>query len=125
MERDRREGINAALNSGRAQMSMRLNNDEACIVCCRRSDGVAVGDPGSRYKAKRLGWYCFECGPITAWSVVYMDPKNFDVIEQRVALKLAEELGGLEVPADEVPAFIAYIIKEFAEEMRRQVNGKS
>jgi hypothetical protein len=96
-----------------------INNPEACIVCSRRSDGVAVGQPG------RLGWYCFDCGPVIAWSVFYMETRNFDQVEQRACLRVAEVLGDgdLEVPAAEVPAFLAYVIKEFALAMRQDVES--
>jgi len=100
----------------------RINNDEACVVCARRSDGVAVGQPG------RLGWYCFECGPVNAWKVVYMDPRDLDTVEQRACLKVAEILchgnEPLEISAAEVPAFLAYVIKEFARAMREECHGR-
>jgi hypothetical protein len=103
----------------------RLNNEEACFVCCRRSDGVAVG-----YPAKRLGWYCNECGPVNAWKALFMEPRHFDTIERQVISQLAEEIcsqgwDDLQVPANEVPQFLGWLVKEFADRMREVVNGKS
>ena len=96
----------------------RINNPEACIVCARRAAGLAVGFQGRRNI--KLGWYCTECGPSNARSALSM--KNMDDVEQRACLKVAEEAGGdLVIPAAELPAFIAWCVKSFAENMRRDI----
>jgi len=99
----------------------RINNSQSCIVCARRADGLAVGFQGRRrHKDQKLGWYCTECGPSSARSALSM--KNMDDVEQRACLKVAEEAGGdLVIPAAELPAFIAWCVKEFAENMRRDI----
>lgn len=89
---------------------------EACIVCSRRHDGLAVGRPN------RLGWYCLECGPSNARTALYM--KNMDGVEQRACLKVAEEIDGdITIPAAELPAFISWCVKMFAENMRRDIEN--
>ena len=98
----------------------RLNNSESCICCARRSDGLAVGMKG------RWGWYCLECGPTTAWKVLHMVPQNMDAVEHAACLKVADMVeGDLNVPSQELPAFIAWCVKQFANAMREQFDGKS
>jgi ribosomal protein L37AE/L43A len=100
-------------------MNSRTNNPEACIVCARRSDGLAVGRP------ERLGWYCKQCGPSNARTALYM--KNMDDVEQRACLKVAEAASNgtenLNMTSAELPAFISWCVKEFAENMRRDIDG--
>lgn len=126
METDWEKYLNASINPGWSKMS-RINNSESCLVCGRRSDGMAVGEPGSPWSPPRLGWYCNECGPVTAWKVVFMDPRKLDTIEKRVAIKLAEDIchagEPFEIPAEEMPQFISWLIQEFAEAMRKEVAG--
>lgn len=95
----------------------RVNNSQSCIVCARRADGLAVG--WWTKKRNHLGWYCTECGPSNARSALSM--KNMDDVEQRACLKIAEGLGDLVIPAAELPAFIAWCVKMFAENMRRDI----
>jgi hypothetical protein len=98
----------------------RINNPEACIVCARRADGLAVG--WVTKKQTHLGWYCQQCGPSNARSALSM--KNMDIIEQRACLKVANEVGGdLVIPAAELPAFISWCVKEFAENMRDEIEN--
>lgn len=94
----------------------RINNSHSCIACARRSDGLAVGNP------KRLGWFCTECGPDLARKALYM--RNLDSVEQRVCEKVAEQAGAepLTLNPQELPAFIAWAVKEFAETMRKDLD---
>ena len=52
-----------------------------------------------------------------------MQNRNLDAVEQRACLKVAEECGadGLSVPAAELPAFIAWAVKSFADTMRKDL----
>ena len=94
----------------------RINNSQSCIVCARRADGLAVGWP------KHLGWYCLECGPSNAWTAISM--KNMDDVEQRACLKVAEEIeGDTTIPAVELPSFISWCVKMFAENMRDDIEN--
>jgi ribosomal protein L37AE/L43A len=94
----------------------RLNNSHACIACARRSDGLAVGRP------QKLGWYCVECGPNIAAKALYM--KNLDAVEQRACEKVAAEAGQepITLAPEELPAFIAWAVKSFAETMRKDLD---
>ncbi|MFK4647197.1 ribosomal protein L37AE/L43A [Bradyrhizobium ottawaense] len=94
----------------------RLNNSHACIACARRSDGLAVGRP------QKLGWFCLECGPDIARKALYM--KNLDAVEQRACEKVAAEAGQepITIAPSELPAFIAWAVKEFAETMRKDLD---
>lgn len=95
--------------------SSRINNSESCVVCARRSDGLAVGQP------RALGWYCNECGSTLAWKVLFK-MVNMDKIEQDACIKVAELAGGdVSIPANELPAFIAWCVKQFAETVRSEV----
>lgn len=106
----------------------RLNNPESCIACARRSDGFAIGYPKRGKVPSRLGWYCNECGPVTAWKAFYMVPENMDREEQATCLAIANDLcpegTPLEVPANELPAFLAWVVKEFANVMRERLHGQ-
>jgi hypothetical protein len=50
--------------------------------------------------------------------------KNMDDVEQRACLRVAREVGGdLAIPAAELPAFIAWCVKSFAENMREDIEN--
>lgn len=101
-------------------MTSRLNNPDSCICCARRTDGLAVG----RYH--RLAWYCNECGPDLARIALQMAQKNMDAVEQRACLQVAEECGGTEsltLTPTELPAFIAHVVKSFADTMRKDLES--
>ena len=102
-------------------MTSRLNNPESCICCARRADGLAVGKPG------KLGWYCEQCTPELARIALDMAlqrPKELDSLEKLAAEKVAEQIGGdATIPAAELPAFVAWTVKEFAEVMRKNMES--
>lgn len=95
----------------------RLNNPDSCICCTRRTDGLAVGRPG------KLGWFCNDCGPDLARIALGMQTRNMDAVEQRVCLKVAEECSteALTIEPAELPAFIAYVVKSFADTIRKDM----
>jgi hypothetical protein len=98
----------------------RVNNSHSCIVCARRTDGLAVG--WWTKTRMHLGWYCKQCGPSNARSALSM--KNMDDVEQRACLKVAEQIeGDVTIPAAELPAFIAWCVKSFAENMREDIEN--
>lgn len=98
-------------------MTSRINNPESCICCARRTDGLAVGRPG------RLGWYCNDCGPDLARIALQMQNRNFDSLEQRIAEQVAAKAGSdpLTIEPAELPAFISWAVKEFADTIRKEV----
>lgn len=99
-------------------MHNRINNPHVCISCGRRSDGLAVGRPG------RLGWYCLECNVDLARIALEMaGSKNLDAVEQRACLKVAEGCGddAVTLSPQELPAFIAFVVKSFADTMRKDM----
>jgi hypothetical protein len=99
-------------------MTSRVNNPESCISCSRRADGLAVGTP------KKLGWYCMECGPDLAKIALALNTRQFDAVEKRAAEFVATEAGGqIEVPATEAPAFILWVIEQFSNSMRKEIEG--
>lgn len=96
----------------------RLNNPDSCICCTRRTDGLAVGRP------PKLAWYCNDCGPDLARIALQMQTRNLDAVEQRACLKVAEQCSGTEsltLQPNELPAFIAYLVKSFADQMRKDL----
>jgi hypothetical protein len=94
----------------------RINNSESCLCCSRRADGLAVGHPG------KLAWYCNQCGPNMAKIALALHERQFDAVEKRAALAVAEAAGGaIEVPAAEVPAFVLWVIEQFANCMRQDM----
>ncbi len=95
-------------------MTSRVNNSESCICCARRADGLAVGKPG------KLAWYCHECGADMAKIALALHGRGFDAVEKRAACAIAEAAGPIDVPADEAPAFILWVIENYAENMRKQ-----
>lgn len=97
-------------------MNARVNNSEACICCSRRADGVAVGRPG------KLGWYCNDCGPDLAKVALAMMHRDLDNVEKRAAVLVAEAAGQGEIvlKPEELPAFVSWVVKEFADTMRKQ-----
>jgi ribosomal protein L37AE/L43A len=97
-------------------MTSRINNPESCICCARRADGVAVGRP------EKLAWYCLECGPEMAKIALAMHTRAFDALEKSAALAVANDAGGaIEVPDTEAPAFILWVVEQFAQNMRKQI----
>lgn len=96
----------------------RLNNHHVCFMCGRRADGMAVGNPD------RLGWYCNECGLERAKEAIRM-PKDMDVFEQRALQKVAASLPAdqFNFPASELPQFIKWVIDDFGEAIRKEVDG--
>jgi hypothetical protein len=98
----------------------RLNNPDSCICCARRTDGLAVGRP------PKLAWYCSDCGPDLARIALQMQNRNLDAVEQRACLKVAEECSGAEaltIQAAELPAFISFVVKQFADTMRKDLEA--
>lgn len=99
----------------------RINNPESCICCGRRADGLAVGKPN------HLGWYCYECGPDLAKEAVAMKKREFDIIEQRAIKSVAAMIGTEPITLDpkEAPDFMKWLIEEFSQAMRREIEGGS
>lgn len=96
-------------------MTKQICNWDVCICCGRRSDNLAVGTQ------KKFGAYCFECGPDMAKIALALYARDFDAVEKRAAMAVAEAAGGpIEVPAEEAPAFILWVIENYAENMRKQ-----
>ena len=97
----------------------RINNPESCVCCSRRADGLAVGRP------QRLAWYCVECGPDLARIALQMVQRNMDAVEHRACVKVAEECGAepLTIQPNELPAFISYVVKSFADTMRKDLEN--
>lgn len=98
----------------------RINNPESCICCSRRADGLAVGRP------ERLGWFCSECGPDMARIALQMaQSKELDVYEQRAAAAVAEKLPATDFnfPAEDLPKFIGWTVREFADAIRKEIEG--
>lgn len=95
----------------------RLNNSHSCFVCARRTDALAVGRPD------RLAWYCNDCGPELARKALYMKARDLDSLEKLVAVKVAEEAGEQPITIDptELPAFISWAVKSFADTMRKHL----
>lgn len=53
-----------------------------------------------------------------------MQTRNLDAVEQRACLKVAEECSGAEpltISLAELPAFIAWAVKSFADTMRKDL----
>lgn len=97
-------------------MTTRIGNHQACIVCSRRADGMAVGTPD------RLGWYCEICGPERAKEA--LQDRKFDQIEQRAAKRVAALCGtSISLEPSELPDFIVWVVSEFAKAMRTEVKG--
>jgi hypothetical protein len=96
----------------------RINHYSVCIVCARRSDGLAAGKPG------RLGWYCYRCGPELAREVLEMlKSKDLDPVEQRACETVAALCGVSEITlsAAELADFVAWAVKEFGDALRKEI----
>jgi hypothetical protein len=95
----------------------RINHHAVCIVCARRSDGLAAGKPG------RLGWYCHRCGPELAQEAIEMKPKDMDQLEQRACETVAALCGVSEITLSqgELAEFIAWAVKEFGDALRKEI----
>lgn len=97
-------------------MTKKICSWETCICCGRRADGLAVGT------ATKFGAYCLSCGPDMAKIALAMTTREFDAVEKRAAHKIADEIGSeLSVPAVELPAFVLWVIEQFAENMRKDI----
>ena len=69
---------------------------------------------------EHLGWYCSECG--TELAMRATKAKDFDIYETRAAVKVADSVGGdLSVSAVELPAFVKWVVDEFAKAIRDEV----
>jgi ribosomal protein L37AE/L43A len=99
-------------------MLERLNNSHVCFCCSRRSDALAVGKPS------KLAWYCQECGPDLAKKALSMQEKDLDTLEKFCVVKVAEEAGegDVTITAAELPSFISWAVKSFAETMRKHLD---
>ena len=100
-------------------MSSRINNPEACICCSRRADGLAVGKPG------KLAWYCIDCGADMAKIALAMNDRIFDGVEKRAADQVAKDAGNepVTIQPDEMPDFIRWAVRSFAEQMRKDLEA--
>lgn len=99
-------------------MTKQICNWDVCICCGRRSDNLAVGTQ------KKFGAYCFSCGPDMAKIALALHTREFDAVEKRAAHAVADLAGGaIEVPAEEGPAFILWVVENFALDMRRQLES--
>jgi ribosomal protein L37AE/L43A len=100
---------------------MRIKNPHSCFICSRRSDGLAVGKPD------KLAWFCEECG-IKLAKEAYSMPKEFDIFEDRALARIAAKLPPTDFnfPASELPAFLKWMIDDFGEEIRKEIeSGKA
>lgn len=94
-----------------------FNNINQCIVCRRRASGVAVGKPD------KLGWLCHECGIERAKEVATMKEKAFDQLEKRAIQRIAEKIGeDLQCPKDELPQLIEWLIADFGEALKAEID---
>lgn len=99
-------------------MNNRINNSQACICCGRRADGLAVGEPN------KLGWYCLECGPGLAKVALAMTSRDFDIIERRAIEAVAQKIGGdVTLTVDEMADFIKWLVGEYAQAMRSEIEN--
>lgn len=96
---------------------MRANNPEACICCSRRAAGLAVGRPGN------LGWFCADCTPHQARTVLNMKSREFDTLENLVAAQVARDTANepVTLTPEELPDFIRWCVTQFADTMRKHV----
>lgn len=98
-------------------MTRPFNTHTQCIVCRRRSSGVAVGEPD------KLGWLCHDCGIERAKDVTAMTDKQFDSIEKRAIQRVAEKIGGdLQCPKEELPQLIEWLISDFGDALKAEID---
>jgi hypothetical protein len=103
-------------------MSNRLNNPESCICCARRANGLAVGRPD------KLGWFCKDCNVDLAKKALHMKNRDFDTLEKLAAEQVASQAGDgdITLTPQEMPDFIVWAVKSFADTMRQHVeDGKA
>lgn len=95
----------------------RLNNPHVCFICGRHSAGIAVGKP------KDLGWFCFACSLQLAKEMYDMSAKKFDEIEKRAIQRVADNIGSdLECPKSELPQLIEWLISDFGEALKAEID---
>lgn len=94
----------------------RLNCPDVCFVCARRAAGGGVGRPG------RIGWLCTDCSPKIGRIAM---ATKFDIYEERACKAVAEQLPATNFtfPADELPDFVRWIVEEFGEAIRRELES--
>lgn len=98
-------------------MTRPFNTHAICIVCRRRSSGVAVGN------TDKLGWLCHECGIERAKEVTAMSEKKFDAVEKRAIESVAKKIGGdLQCPKEELPQLIEWLISDFGEALKAEID---
>lgn len=79
---------------------------------------MAVGTP------RKLGWYCMECGSDMAKIALAMNTRQFDGVEKRAAEFVATEAGGdINVSSTDAPAFVLWVIEQFSNSMRKEIEG--
>jgi hypothetical protein len=95
----------------------RINNPQSCIVCARHSSGMAAGKQGW------LGWFCDECGPVLARKALFVkDLDSFEISAcQKVAAEIADDDEHVLIQREDLTEFISWVIKRFAEVMRKTV----
>ena len=101
-------------------MKPRINDYNACIVCGRLPDGLAVGNPS------RLGWYCADCGPETARKAMDMAGSKTFARWESEAIKAVAKLcgdGEITMKPDEFEQFVAWAVENFGVEMRRIIDS--
>lgn len=98
-------------------MTRPFNNLSQCIVCRRRSSGVAVGKPD------KLGWFCNECASERAKEITTMPDKKFDAVEKRAIAAVAQKIGGdLQCPQSELPQLIEWLISDFGVALKAEID---
>ena len=98
-------------------MTRPFNTYQICIVCRRRSSGIAVGKPD------KLGWLCHQCGIERAKEITAMKDKTFDAIEKRAIQKVADKIGGdLQCPKEELSQLIEWLIGDFGEALKAEID---
>lgn len=98
-------------------MTRPFNTYQLCIVCRRRSSGVAVGKPD------KLGWFCNECASERAKEITAMPDKKFDAIEKRAIQRVADKIGAdLDCPQSELPQLIEWLISDFGEALKAEID---
>lgn len=100
-------------------MRSRLKEPQSCIVCARRSMGLAAGWSWA------LGWYCKACGVNLARKAMSMKGEHMDAVERRACEMIAEGFAEGEdviIPRDQLADFISWCVDEFGKNMRKVVS---
>lgn len=97
-------------------ISNRLNCYGICFICRRRAIGIGVGNPGN------IGWLCSDCSPKIGKIAM---AERFDRFEERAAKAVADQLpaNNFTFPADELPAFVQWIVDEFGAQLRADLES--